>query len=451
MDKRLIGACGKDIENAFFNVLKFTALTRIQKSAIPYLLRYNNIDAIIHAPTGQGKTLAYGAPLLALLEQGSPCQLLVVVPTVELASQVTHVLKTLNPKLSVGKASATIKNVKQGALRDTYSGPEIIVDTPGALAAAMPRFEFSHCINNVGVSPWRWLKTVVFDEVDKLLTSSGKEEWFEALKTIASTPPKRPNKILVTATVSGKAQDLEILDLKNPIIIENDGRVPFQQCLDIQLPSGLRQIKVVSNFGDLECGRGKYSSDEVARITCLLYILSCYCLSEDSGQVIVFCNTKDEAAKVGEIIRKHKFSLIPGETNFLKSIINDSPNEIVVEHFSGDLSKQDRHKLLNRFQRGEVTILVATDIAARGIDFKTAGCIINFSPPLSYRDYVHRVGRTARDNYKGIGITIILPQDVASSEILNIEETYQVDEDDIRQWLLVKKRRGERYIDTVFL
>jgi ATP-dependent RNA helicase RhlE len=327
--------------------------TAIQAAAIPAALRGE--DVLGQAQTGSGKTAAFALPLLnALLSRaGARGALhgLVLVPTRELAAQVGEAMRQLVAHLPASvKVSIAFGGVsinpQMMALR---GGTDIMVATPGRLLDLVEHnaLKLDRCA------------TLVLDEADKLLDMGFSEE---IARILALLPAQRQN-LFFSATFPPAVQELATRMLRNPVHIETDRAAAHEP--DIEQ----RAIEV-------DAGR---------RTQLLRHMIR----EGQWRQVLVFVATKYASENVADKLRR---------------------NGVAAEAFHGDFSQGARTGVLADFRAGRLHVLVATDVAARGIDIAQLPVVVNFDLPRSPADYTHRIGRTGRAGASGVAVSFITPE-----------------------------------------
>lgn len=330
----------------------FENATPIQEQAIPLVLKGK--DVIGCAQTGTGKTAAFLLPIMqhVLQHDHKGVVALVVVPTRELAIQIDQQVEGLGYFTGVG--SVAIYGGGDGSSFEQEKqaltgGTDIIIATPGRL--------ISHL--NLGYAKFDTIKFLVLDEADRMLDMG----FYDDLVKIVNYLPKKRNNLLFSATMPPK-----IRKLANQILTD-----PEEINIAISKPAE----------GVVQGAFMMYESQKIGLITHLLS-------ARKMESVIVFCSTKKAVTQVTAAL-KHK--------------------QLKVGGISSDLEQADREKILRQFKNGEVEVLVATNIMARGIDIDGIELVINYDAPRDAEEYVHRVGRTARANTKGIAFTLITEDD----------------------------------------
>jgi len=335
----------------------YTTMTPIQAKAIPVVLAGR--DVMGAAQTGTGKTAAFSLPLLHKMlphENGSmsparhPVRALVITPTRELADQVADNIKgyAAHTKLRVAVVFGGI-DMKPQTL-ELKQGVEVLVATPGRL---LDHIEAKNCVLNQ-------VEYVVLDEADRMLDIG----FLPDLQRILSYLPKQRQTLLFSATFSPEIRRLAESYLQDPVLVEVARR-------------NATATNVEQHFYSV-------SSDDKRRAVLKL-------LKERSlSQALVFVNSKLGCARLARSFERDGL-----RTNALH----------------GDKSQDERLKALEAFKKGEVDVLVATDVAARGLDIVDLPAVFNFDVPYNAEDYVHRIGRTARAGASGLAITLVARED----------------------------------------
>jgi superfamily II DNA/RNA helicase len=313
--------------------LNISALNPMQEEALLSITSVEN--TILLSPTGTGKTLAFLLPVLQTLDVNNPdVQLLILVPSRELAIQIEQVIREMGTGF---KANAVYggKNFSKDKVELAHT-PAIIIGTPGRVADHLRRATFKVDA----------IETLVLDEFDKSLEVGFEQE----MKEIISSLPHIKRRVLTSAT-----KDMEVprfVGLKDEITIDY---------LDTKIAA--LDIKTVI-------------AEEKNKLNRLLELL--YYLGNQSG--IIFCNFKDTISYVSQFLEQNH---IPHGT------------------FNGSMEQQDRERSLIKFRNGTHQIIIATDLAARGLDIPELHYIIHYQLPLKAEEFTHRNGRTARMNAKG--------------------------------------------------
>ena len=333
----------------------YTAPTPIQEQAIPHVLARRDVLGI--AQTGTGKTAAFTLPMLTMLEQGRArarmARTLIVEPTRELAAQVEEsfskygVNHKLNVALLIGGVSFDDQDSK------LVRGVDVLIATPGRL---LDHFERGRLLLT-GV------ELLVIDEADRMLDMG----FIPDIERICKLVPFTRQTLFFTATMPPEIRRITEQFLHNPV------RVEVARAASTVATTTQRLAK---------SGREPHEKRETLR----RLIRS----AEGLKNAIVFCNRKREVAQLYRSLVRHDFSALA---------------------LHGDMDQPSRTAALEAFRRGEVTLLVASDVAARGLDIPDVSHVFNFDVPHHPDDYVHRIGRTGRAGRSGTAITIVAPAD----------------------------------------
>ncbi|HXZ81447.1 MAG TPA: DEAD/DEAH box helicase [Terriglobales bacterium] len=341
---------------------QFTNLTPIQERAIPPAL--DGRDVIGTAQTGTGKTLAFLIPLIELLDQ-EPVRstvALVLLPTRELAMQVHEQYEQLRTK-NMHKAALIIGGVSEKAqIQSLRAGSKLVIATPGRLQDLMNR-KFANL---------RDVKLLVLDEADRMLDMG----FLPAIRRILSALPKQRQTLCFSATMEQSVAGLVNEYMRNPV------RVALGSVLK---PAESVQLKA-------------YEVRPGEKIGCLLQLLHA-----DKGQTLIFTRTKR------------------GTERLAKELVCDGFAAAMIH---GDRSQSQRNEALSGFQEGRFQVLVATDIAARGLHVDDVAHVINYDVPKMAEDFIHRVGRTGRAGLQGRASTLAAGAEVL--ELRQIERTLKL-------------------------
>lgn len=332
--------------------------TKIQSSVIPVALAKRDICA--SAVTGSGKTAAFLLPILERLiyrPQGR-IKALILTPTRELAAQIMGMASTLSQftKISSVLIVGGSKNMNS-QISELRARPQIVVATPGRL--------LDHVTNSAGVS-LEDVEFLVLDEADRLLDLGFQDEVTELIKAC----PIDRQTLLFSATMNTKVDDLIKLSLKRPVRI----RITDKN-------AGGKDLEVAPRL-EQEFIRIRSGNEGINREAMLVALLT----RTFTKQTIVFFDTKAKA---------HRMMILCGLCG------------IQCAELHGNLTQAQRLEALEKFRKGEVEILLATDLAARGLDISRVETVVNFEMPNQVETYIHRIGRTARAGRKGKSCTLI--------------------------------------------
>src|SRR3954471_20430431 len=341
---------------------QFINLTPIQEGAIPPALEGR--DVIGTAQTGTGKTLAFLIPLIEMLnrEPGQKTTALVLLPTRELAMQVHEVYERLRTK-TMHKAALIIGGVsEQTQIRSLRSGAGLVIATPGRLQDLVTR----------RFADLQHVKILVLDEADRMLDMG----FLPAIRRIISILPQRRQTLCYSATLEASVAGLVNDYMRNPV------RVALGSVLKPAESVKLQAFEV-------------RPGEKLDLLRHLLY--------EEKGQTLVFTRTKRGAQRLAKELERDGFScaLIPG-----------------------DRTQSQRNGALSGFQEGRYQILVATDIASRGLHCDDVAHVVNYDLPKMAEDFIHRVGRTGRAGLQGRASSLVAGVEVM--ELRHIERTLKL-------------------------
>ncbi|CAE6440441.1 unnamed protein product [Rhizoctonia solani] len=325
--------------------------TEIQAGIIPHALEGKDVIGV--AETGSGKTAAFALPILQKLwDEPRGLFACVLAPTRELAYQISQQFEALGS--AIGVRCATIVGGMDMISQSIALGkrPHIIVATPGRLN--------DHLENTKGFS-LRGLRYLVLDEADRLLDM----DFGPVIDKILKVLPRERNTFLFSATMSTKVAKLQRASLQNPVRVEVNGKY--------STVSTLLQYYLLSPFANKDVHLVHLANELAA------------------NSVIIFTRTVHDAQRLSMVLRNLGFPAVP---------------------LHGQLSQSARLGALNKFKAGGRSLLIATDVASRGLDIPTVDVVINFDIPTHSKDYIHRVGRTARAGRAGKSITLVTQYDV---------------------------------------
>jgi superfamily II DNA/RNA helicase len=340
--------------------LKIVVPTEIQQKTIPLLLS-NTTDLVGLAKTGTGKTAAFGLPILQLIDTTLPSvQAVILVPTRELGQQIFRNLEDFAKYLPEVSIAATCGGIPIKPQIERLTLPtHIVVATPGRLIDLIQR----KAINLTST------KFLVLDEADEMVTILK-----EGLDEIIAELPKKHNTFLFSATMPGTIKQL------------------IQNYLNKNVVQVSANMETVGNQG---IDHEYIVVDPIEKLDVLMHFLN----SKEGERGIIFCKTKAAVNKLAKNLAINRFS--SGALH-------------------GSLSQGIRDRIMEQFREGHINILVATDLAARGIDVAAISYVVNYHLPDVYEVYVHRSGRTARAGAKGLSLTVLQPEEV--SEIADFEK-----------------------------
>jgi ATP-dependent RNA helicase DeaD len=360
----------------------------IQAMAIPVALTGRDILGLSH--TGSGKTAAFTLPLLAKLDfkKFAP-QALILCPTRELAVQVCEEVHRLGSQLGQLRAIPVYGGAPMDRqLRALRDGVQVVVGTPGRVMDHLRRGSFD-------VSK---IETVVLDEADRMLDLGFREEMEELLAAI----PKERQTMFFSATMSRGVTHLIGKFGNNAQTIEID-----------------QKAKTVSTI-DQCC----YEVRERSKVEVLSRLLD----MEQSRLAIIFCNTKRSVDECTESL------LARGYT---------------ADRLHGDITQQMRERVLKRFRDGTIELLVATDVAARGLDVENIDVVFNYDLPQDPEDYVHRIGRTGRAGRSGRAVSFVFGREIHRLEMIERYTRHPIRRERVPTQEMVEGRLADRFFDQI--
>lgn len=327
--------------------LGFTEPTEIQKKAIPDVIAGK--DVIAGSATGSGKTLAFGAGIIHNLSKGAGLQALILAPTRELAEQISEALKTfaVSKKLSI---AAIYGGVSLNPQFSDLERADIVVGTPGRILDHMQR----------GTINLTKVKHLVLDEADRMLDMG----FLDDVRKIMGQCPVKKQTLLFSATISQDIRSLSARFMNDPVNISATPMVD---------PSKLKQVY--------------YQVAGPLKFSLIHHLLS---NERSSGLVMIFCNSRHMVESLAKNLRK---------------------NKIDAQGIHGGLSQNRRSSIVEDFNKEKITALVCTDVAARGLDIPGVSHVYNYDIPNDTKQYVHRIGRTARAGNDGLVVNLLSQRD----------------------------------------
>ena len=326
----------------------FEEATPIQEHAIPIAM--SGKDVIGQAQTGTGKTAAFAIPFLQMLEHEPFVQVLILTPTRELCIQIDKEVKKLSKYLKLKSVAVYGGQDITRQIRELKARPQIIVATPGRLMDHMNRktIRLEH------------LKMVVLDEADEMLNMG----FVEDIETILASCPEERQTMMFSATMKE-----EIKKIANKFM--NDPEIVKVKAQELTVPAIEQQYFEVPE-------------SEKFKLLCRLLDI------HNPELAMVFGRTKRRVDELTEALQKMGYQ---------------------AEGLHGDLTQRHRDIVMNKFRNGQINILVATDVAARGLDVSGVTHVFNFDLPQEIDSYVHRIGRTGRAGKEGLALTFVEPRE----------------------------------------
>lgn len=360
--------------------------TEIQASAIP--LGLEGRDIIAKSQTGTGKTLAFMLPVLEKIEATDDIQALVLCPTRELSIQVYNEILKYTKYLDGIKTVAVYGGQRIDAqLQKLKTKPQIVVATPGRLIDHLQRKKVK--LHNV--------KTAILDEADEMISIGFKDE----LATILSYLPKQRQTLFFSATYPTKVSNLAKDYLTNPVKLEQKNKTETVDRIDQYY------IKLKSSNKMEALKRLILQNEELS---------------------IVFCNTKRQVDEAVSSLQQ---------------------SGVIAEGLHGDLTQQMRDNVMRKLRGGIINVLVATDVAARGIDVSNVGVVYNFDFPDDFEYYVHRIGRTGRAGKSGVSYTFVNQKQNGKIRQLMQAINCEIKETQVPDAKAVNDKRVERYLSNL--
>ncbi len=332
------------------DALGFTTMTPIQAQALPAILERR--DVIAQAPTGSGKTAAFGLGLLHALDPARiQPQALVLCPTRELADQVGKQLRRLAIGIPNLKLSILCGGIPLGPqLASLAHPPHIVVGTPGRVQELVAK----------GALSLRAVRVLVLDEADRMLDMG----FEDAIRDLVRRTPKDRQTLLFSATF--------------PDAIRTLGQAMLRDALEVTVEAGAQAQAVEHLFVEVEPARRAP-------------VLAALLLRHRPESAIVFCNTRADTVEVTGSLAHYGFAALA---------------------LHGDMEQRDRDEVLVRFGNRSCSVLVASDVAARGIDVEDVGAVVNYELPTDVDTWRHRVGRTGRAGRGGLSLNLCTLRDL---------------------------------------
>ena len=321
----------------------YSTLTPIQDQVIPLLLEGKDVVGL--ANTGTGKTASFLLPFIKKVDADRSQKVLIMAPTRELAVQIEEELKNFSRQMKIFSALCIGGVSMQGQIRSLYPNPNFVIGTPGRLKDLSLRHKIVFSSFN----------TVVLDEVDRMLDMG----FIHNMTDILSALPKLRQSAFFSATMTPQVQKVMNTFLKNPITIS------------------IKTHTVISNIAqDVIKTNGKPKID----------VLHNLLIQDGFDKVLVFGRTKWGLERLATDLARRGFAVVA---------------------IHGNKSQGQRQRSLMEFKTNRVKVLLASDVASRGLDIDNVTHVINFDLPESYEDYIHRIGRTGRADKTGIALTLI--------------------------------------------
>ena len=334
---------------AGLDALDYSVLTPIQAQALPAVLEGR--DLIAQAPTGSGKTAAFGLGLLQGIDATAVrTQALVLCPTRELADQVGKQLRKLATGIANLKLSVLCGGIPLGPqLASLAHAPHVVVGTPGRVLELVQKEALD----------LRKVRTLVLDEADRMLDMG----FDEPIRALVKRTPRDRQTLLFSATFPDSIRTLAKAMLREPLEVSVDG--------------GAQPAAIRAHFFEVDAAR------RAPQLAALL-------LQFKPESTVVFCNMRRDTEEVVGSLAHYGFTALA---------------------LHGDMEQRDRDEVLVRFANRSCSVLVASDVAARGLDIDDIGAVVNYELPTDADTYLHRVGRTGRAGRDGLALSLVAPQE----------------------------------------
>jgi ATP-dependent RNA helicase DeaD len=380
----------------------FEEPTPIQVSAIPLVAAGK--DVIGQAQTGTGKTAAFGIPIIEMQRKGKKPFAIIMEPTRELAVQVAQELNRIGSERHIHVFPVYGGKSMEIQIRTLRTGVDVVVGTPGRINDHIRR-------KTISLSD---IRIVVLDEADEMLDMG----FIEDIETILQSTPAERQTLLFSATMPQPIMNIAKRYMRSPEKIRINPK-------DVVVP----EIKQVF-----------YEVKDVDKINALTRLIDV----EDPQLAIVFCHTKRDVDDVAMKLQQMGYN---------------------ASALHGDFTQSHRDEVMGKFKTGTLDILVATDVAARGLDIKNVTHVINFSIPQNPENYIHRIGRTGRAGKSGIAITLVTPREyrhlrliektarttIDKQRLPSSKEVLKAKEKSIAREItaIIRDKRHEGYLKTV--
>ncbi|STX41248.1 ATP-dependent RNA helicase deaD (cold-shock DEAD-box protein A) [Legionella donaldsonii] len=367
--------------------MKFKVPSPIQAQTIPVLLEGR--DVIAQAQTGTGKTAAFALPILQRLVQKSQAtQALILAPTRELAIQVAEQFETLSAHQNITVSVLCGGQEYRRQLKQLREGAQVVVGTPGRILDHIDR----------GTLQLGHLSTFVLDEADEMLRMG----FIEDVETILSKLPAEKQMALFSATMPHRIRQIANSYLNNPVSVE--------------IRAETATVKSIEQ-------RFLFASP-AQKTDALLRVLAV----EESQGVIVFVRTKSSTEEVAEVLQQQGYRAMA---------------------IHGDITQALRERIIAQFRQGTIDILVATDVAARGLDVERVTHVINYDVPHDCETYVHRIGRTGRAGRSGVTILFVTPKEARILNTIERHTRQRIEKIVVPNDYMIQVARQQRFMATI--
>lgn len=358
----------------------------IQVQSIPKVL--DGIDLIGQAQTGTGKTAAFGIPIIELVTTTKPVQALILTPTRELAIQVAGEMRKIAKYKRVKTLPIYGGQSIGSQIRALQQGVQVVIGTPGRVLDHLRR----------GTLKLDKVRTVVLDEADEMLDMG----FIEDIESILRETPNERQTLLFSATMPPEVKRLSVRYMKDPESVAiNRGEVAVPL---------IEQVF--------------YKVLERTKLESLCRIVD----SEEVELGIIFCRTKRGVDELSDALMARGY---------------------LADGLHGDLSQAQRDRVMRKFRTNDIQLLIATDVAARGIDVENVTHVINYDVPQDPESYVHRIGRTGRAGKKGLALTLVTPPEFKMLKLIEKETKTKVTAREVPSLADVAERQAEVWRDRL--
>lgn len=368
--------------------IRYNEMTEIQRQAIPYILEGR--DVIGQSQTGTGKTASFSLPMIEKIDKNSKkIQAIVLCPTRELAVQVTHAVRRyLKYEDNIKCMSIYGGESIERQILGLKKGVQIIIGTPGRVIDHMRRRTIK--LNNV--------KMVILDEADEMLNMGFEED----IETILKDVPEDRQTVLFSATMSKRILEISKKYLSKPKNI----KIEAKELTVEKIKQEAIEVKA------------KMKDEAVCRILDVV----------QPQKAVVFCNTKKKVDSLIDVLKSKGYK---------------------AECLHGDIKQTQRERIMKKVRTGDIKVLVATDVAARGIDVRKLELVINYDIPQELEYYVHRIGRTGRNGNNGIAYTFYTGKEKARIREIEKYANTKIPEGKIPSLKEVESVKCRKFVDNV--
>ncbi len=374
-----------EVLNALFE-MGFEQPTPIQETTIPPAME--GIDIIGQAQTGTGKTAAFGIPIIEKGKKGKTPYAIVLAPTRELAVQVAEELNKIGKNKGILTVPIYGGQSIERQLRSLKKGVDVVVGTPGRVIDHIKRKTL--ILKNIRI--------LVLDEADEMLNMG----FIDDIESILKEIPKDRQTMLFSATIPKEIIRIAAKYMNNPKKVSVDAKS--------MIVSKINQV-----FYEVK------NEDKTKALTRLLDV-------EEPSLTLVFCHTKREVDEVSGKLQQAGYS---------------------AGAIHGDFTQSHRDEMMGKFKKGDIDILVATDVAARGLDIPDVSHVVNYSIPQNPDGYIHRIGRTGRMGKSGIAITFVTPREFRQLRLIELSAKTKIKKAKLPTMADVKKAREQQILNEI--